>query len=117
MGCNPASRSAIASAAPTGPPPIIAISAVSTTVMPHPCLDVGNAVRRIAGEDLTPGRPHQHSVLDADADTCEPLGHTVPRPDVAPRLYRKNHSGLQGSPLTFATIIPCIVHVEAEPVA
>src|ERR1700687_4503791 len=91
------SRSASASVAPTGPAPTMTrscnmgLGSVSEAIAESArasSFDVGDGLRRRAGQIFVAGGGHQNIVLDPHADVPEFLGHLVGRPDITAGLDR-----------------------------
>src|SRR5450759_3022013 len=118
------SDSASASVAPTGPAPTmtrscnmglgrsVADTAGSTRASGF---DVGDGLRRRAGQIFVAGGGHQNIVLDAHADVPELLGYLVGRADINAGLDREDHAGLQTAGRAIDPIQANVVHVEPEP--
>src|SRR6266705_1305607 len=125
-----------ASVAPTGPAPTmttscsIEASCLRTVVKrqcpearaaakqsAHTCdLDLGDGLGRGSGEVFVAARGHQDVVFDTHADVPEFLGHVLAGTDVATRLDRQQHAGLERARLAVDAVEPYVVHIEPEPV-
>src|SRR6185437_14192545 len=107
--------SASASVAPNGPAPTIAMSGRAPGTRTAGCLDVGNALRRRAGQILDAVGGHENVVLDPHANVPEALGDVVGGTNVGSRLDGQHHSGSEAHRLASFAIRSGVVHVHAEP--
>src|SRR5688572_19357918 len=93
-----------AAAAPTGPPPAMRMSKLSSTGL-HQRFDIGDGFGRRLGEHVVAVRGHEHVVFDANADAREFRRHAVARSYIAPRLDGQHHPGLERAPIACALVI------------
>src|SRR5450755_33757 len=114
------SRSASASAAPTGPAPTMTRSCnmeldccvANLTGSAHAGgLDIGYGLGRRAAQIFVSRGGHQHVILDTHADVPESLRHIVGRADVAAGLDGEDHARLERARLAADAVQTDVVHV------
>src|SRR5258706_4471101 len=133
---SPLSRSAIASAAPIGPPPTITTSQacslkagvrglqrvkgcawIVARSVTHQQFDAVDILRRGCGDDLAAGVGHQRIVLYAYADVPEFFRNVFGGPYVTARLDRQHHARLEREPGAIALVVARVMHIHAQPVS
>src|SRR6202158_158193 len=115
------SDSASASVAPTGPAPTMTRScnmglgrcvAATAGSARASGFDVGDGLRRRAGQIFVAGGGYQNIVLDAHAEVPEFFGYFVGRADINAGLDGEDHAGLETARFAVDAVQADIVHVE-----
>src|SRR5882724_2612692 len=114
---KPLPARASASAQPTGPPPAMATSTRESSAAANEGLDGANRFGRRCGQYLATIGRHDDVVFDAHADVPERLRDVVGGPDVAARLDRQGHPGIESTPFASRLVLAGVVDVEAEPMS